>query len=273
MSGIYPVDDQTPSASKYSRGWLAIVRGASGVADVLKWVRKKADDSYDVVTVAEYDADIAQIAALTDPNADRMLFWDDSAGAYAYLAPGTGLSITTTTINNTGAAAVHTHAQSDITDLVGDLALKAPLASPTFTGTLTADVVSATGDVSLGNATSDLLTITGRVKSAGTSPGIAAGAALGPTPTTCSLSGTDRCGTITLDSDSGPTTGTLATITFNAAKPNTNYVVILLPRDADSLVAVGSVRAIPADGSSWTMEADVAISTNSHVWQYIVEEF
>lgn len=34
-----------------------------------------------------------------DPNADRILFWDDSAGATAYLAPGTGLSITTTTIN------------------------------------------------------------------------------------------------------------------------------------------------------------------------------
>lgn len=36
----------------------------------------------------------------------------------------------------TGAAATsHTHAQSDVTSLTSDLALKAPLASPTFTGT------------------------------------------------------------------------------------------------------------------------------------------
>lgn len=33
-----------------------------------------------------------------DPNADRILFWDDSAGATAYLTPGNGLTITTTSI-------------------------------------------------------------------------------------------------------------------------------------------------------------------------------
>lgn len=38
-------------------------------------------------------------ASLVDPNADRMLFWDDSAGAVAFLAPGTGLAITGTTID------------------------------------------------------------------------------------------------------------------------------------------------------------------------------
>jgi hypothetical protein len=40
--------------------------------------------------------------ALSDPNADRLLFWDDSAGAHAYLTLGTNLSITGTTINATG---------------------------------------------------------------------------------------------------------------------------------------------------------------------------
>ena len=38
-------------------------------------------------------------ASLTDPNADRILFWDDSAGAVAFLEPGTNLSITGTTID------------------------------------------------------------------------------------------------------------------------------------------------------------------------------
>lgn len=40
-------------------------------------------------------------ANLTDPNADRIMFWDDSLGAVTWLSPGTGLSISGTTINNT----------------------------------------------------------------------------------------------------------------------------------------------------------------------------
>lgn len=41
-------------------------------------------------------------AALTDPNADRLMFWDDSAGAVDWLTLGTNLSITGTTINAAG---------------------------------------------------------------------------------------------------------------------------------------------------------------------------
>lgn len=41
-------------------------------------------------------------ASLTDPNDDRMMFWDDSAGSMAWLTPGTNLSITGTTLNATG---------------------------------------------------------------------------------------------------------------------------------------------------------------------------
>lgn len=39
---------------------------------------------------------------LSDPNADRILFWDDSAGQYQFLTLGTNLSITGTTINASG---------------------------------------------------------------------------------------------------------------------------------------------------------------------------
>lgn len=42
------------------------------------------------------------IADLTDPNADRIMFWDDSAGIMQWLTIGTGLSITDTTISSTG---------------------------------------------------------------------------------------------------------------------------------------------------------------------------
>lgn len=41
-------------------------------------------------------------ASLTDPNADRLLFWDDSAGAMAFLTAGTGLTISGTTITASG---------------------------------------------------------------------------------------------------------------------------------------------------------------------------
>ena len=46
---------------------------------------------------------IAGITALADPNADRLLFWDDSLGNYAFLALGSGLSIAGTTISASGA--------------------------------------------------------------------------------------------------------------------------------------------------------------------------
>lgn len=37
--------------------------------------------------------------ALTDPNADRILFWDDSAGQLTWLVPNTGLAISGTNLN------------------------------------------------------------------------------------------------------------------------------------------------------------------------------
>lgn len=40
----------------------------------------------------------ATLMDLTDPGADRILFWDDSAGAYKHLTAGTNLTITDTTI-------------------------------------------------------------------------------------------------------------------------------------------------------------------------------
>lgn len=57
------------------------------------------DVTYALSQTQPLDADLTAIAALADPNADRILFWDDSAGAFAYLAPSSSLAITTTTIN------------------------------------------------------------------------------------------------------------------------------------------------------------------------------
>jgi hypothetical protein len=77
--------------------------------------------------------------APTDPNADRIVFWDDSAGKWVYLTVGTGLSITTTTLNATGVTSVALAAANDDTVSVSG--------SPvTTTGTLTLSAVDAGSD-------------------------------------------------------------------------------------------------------------------------------
>ena len=42
---------------------------------------------------------IATLTALADPNADRVVFWDDSAGGYAFLSMGASLTLSGTTLN------------------------------------------------------------------------------------------------------------------------------------------------------------------------------
>jgi hypothetical protein len=59
---------------------------------------------YGITDAQPLDTDLTQIAALGDPNADRIPFFDDSAGAWAYLTPGSGISISGTTISATGSA-------------------------------------------------------------------------------------------------------------------------------------------------------------------------
>lgn len=46
-------------------------------------------------------------ASLVDPNADRIMFWDDSAGAVTWLTAGTGLSVSTTTLATDDSAIDH----------------------------------------------------------------------------------------------------------------------------------------------------------------------
>lgn len=84
-------------------------------ANLTGWAAVPETDYYNITEVnagfQPLDADLTAIAALTtssagrsiltltDPGADRIAFWDDSAGTYAHLTPGTGLTIVGTTIN------------------------------------------------------------------------------------------------------------------------------------------------------------------------------
>lgn len=96
--------------------------------------------------------------ALADPGADRILFWDDSAGEIAWLNASTGLTISGTNMTAAGGGggsgdmtkavydtdddgvvdAAETVPLAGVTGLASALALKAPLASPTLTGVPTA---------------------------------------------------------------------------------------------------------------------------------------
>lgn len=58
----------------------------------------KASDAGSVFQA--YDAQLAQIAALSDPGADAILFWDDSASEYKHLTLGLGVAISGTEITS-----------------------------------------------------------------------------------------------------------------------------------------------------------------------------
>lgn len=62
-----------------------------GTGDPIRTAFDKCNDNFDELYLLLGDA-------LADPGADRLLFWDDSAGELTWLTLGTGLSITGTTI-------------------------------------------------------------------------------------------------------------------------------------------------------------------------------
>ncbi len=72
----------------------------------------------------------APLGTMTDPNADKMLFWDDSAGTIEYLTPSTGLTVTGTNIT------------ANISEVI--TACQGRLTLTTVTPVTTADVTAAT---------------------------------------------------------------------------------------------------------------------------------
>lgn len=102
---------------------------------------------------------IQQLTALGDPGADRILFWDDSAGTYAYLTVGSGLSISGTSLTSTATGdvtKVGTPVNNQIGVWTGDGTLEGDAA---LTFDTTTDTLS-TVDLSLSN---DLLLASGSI--------------------------------------------------------------------------------------------------------------
>lgn len=94
-------------------------------------------------------ANLTQIAALPDPGADRILFWDDSAGTFTYLQTGTGLAITGTTLDATGGGGTVTNFTA------GNLAplFTTNVATPTTTPALTFSLSNAAQNTVLAGPT------------------------------------------------------------------------------------------------------------------------
>jgi hypothetical protein len=88
-----------------------------------------------------------------------------------------------TGIPATFAPAAHSHPQSDVTSLVADLAAKAPIASPAFTGTPTTATTPTAGDSSTKLATTafvaNAVSVVGGVSPSNTAPGMDGTAAAG----------------------------------------------------------------------------------------------
>jgi hypothetical protein len=80
------------------------VETAIDVADELYFndVSETPDAINRITSANFFGTNLSQLKALADPAADRLLFWDDSAGAYTHLTLGTNLSITGTTIDAAG---------------------------------------------------------------------------------------------------------------------------------------------------------------------------
>ncbi len=93
-------------------------------------------------------------ASLTDPNADRILFWDDSANSTAFLTVGSGLSLSDTTLS-----AVDTSATNELQNLFSTISVsgQSNVVADSITDTLT---LAAGSNISITtDASNDIITI------------------------------------------------------------------------------------------------------------------
>jgi hypothetical protein len=85
------------NASNISSGTLGVPHGGTGLASAGTAGNVLTSTGTGWVSAPSLGSN------LTDPNADRIVFWDDSAGQVAWLTAGSGLTITGTAISASGA--------------------------------------------------------------------------------------------------------------------------------------------------------------------------
>jgi hypothetical protein len=115
---------------------------------------------------------------------------------------------------------------------------------------VTVAALTATGNVALGNGDSDVHTMQGRFRKQGAAPtvGLGTGAGTGATGTP---TGNDEIMRWLLTTGTTPSANaTVATFTFATAKPDTNYIVELIPMDPDAQAAIADGNGIFYDDAS-----------------------
>lgn len=176
LAGLTSADNKLP----YFTG-----SGTAGLTDLTAFARSILDDA-DAPTVRStlglvigtnvqaFSQNLADIAALTDPNADRLLFWDDSAGAYVHLTLGTNLSITGTTLNASGGSGglsdgdygdITVSGSSTVLTIDNDVVTYAKMQNVSATNRILGRITAGAGDVEELTA-ANIMTILGITASA-----------------------------------------------------------------------------------------------------------
>lgn len=211
--------------------------------------------AYSAYTVGGTDvalADGGTGASLTDPNADRILFWDDSAGAVTWLTAGNGLTITTTTIAADSA--------STTVDGVVELATTAE----TETGTATTLAVTPDGlhdMTTLSGAAwfldEDNMASNSAVKTA-SQQSIKAYA-----DTKLALSGGTLTGPVNLGEGADP--ATIGLVMDNTLSADERYSGITTPGTAGATLAFGDICYLDVTAGEWLLADASAVGTAGNV--------
>jgi hypothetical protein len=151
------IEDSAVTTAKLDVSAVTTVK----IADSNVTADKLASDSVTTAKILDGAVTSAKIAdgaiVNADINASAAIDWTKLAVSSTVSATEIGYVDGVTSSIQTQldgkAASSHTHAQSDITNLTTDLAAKAPLASPTFTGTVTAADVTINGNLTVEGTT------------------------------------------------------------------------------------------------------------------------
>lgn len=167
LKGLAPASGGGTTNYLRADGTWAAPSGGSGItwstpvdADILPDTNNTRDIGADLTRFAAGHFETLFVAgnavtSLADPGADRIIFWDDSAGASDYLALGNGLSITTTTLNaEVSLAGAETLTNKTLTDPKITLTVNAQTGT-TYTLVLT----DAHKKITMSNASANTLTI------------------------------------------------------------------------------------------------------------------
>lgn len=181
---------------------------------------------------------------LTDPGADRVAFWDDSAGAFKWLTMGSNLSITDTTLNATDTDTTYSTATSTTQGLV-------EIFSDT-TQTVAAQTITATSGRTYGSQLNSANQLVVNVPW---------------TDTTYSTATSSALGLVKLGSDTEQTTAaesvtTTASRTYAVQLNSSDQMVVNVPwSDTDTNTTYSAGKGLTLDGTEF--DANVSATTQT----------